>query len=903
MDRRLSRLCRRDVRRTVSCIAMLAMATLGAWAPLVRADEPSVRAEVDRNHIGLDDRITLEVVIEGRVRSVEEPIFPPLDDFDVYGNTRSQSMQIVNGVMTVSTAFIYVLNPKREGTLTIGSFTVRAGGKEYKTTPITITVGGAASPRGAPGAGPGPGAAPEPAPEQREDRDVFVLGRVDKQNAYVNEQILYTFYLYRAERSAQITNLNYGPPTFQGFWVEKLKDSEKQSYKVINGRRFIVTEVTAAIFPTTSGKLTIEPATLQLVMLTTPFGFSFFDRGVEKVLRTKAIDVEVSALPVAGRPAIFEGAVGEALQLTARVDRTEVQEGDPVTVTVKVEGTGNVKTFSRPKLAPLPQFKTYDAESKTDVQTFDRVAGSRTWETVLVPKDEGEHVVPPIRLAYFDTREGQYRTLETKPMNITVVRGAGAGAIASSGADAPAAQQDIQILGRDIAHIRTDVPVSDVWTPLYRRGWFAVLAPLPFLAVIGVTLRRRRTDRLASDVALARASRARKLAAKRLAAARRALDAKQGEAFYAEVSRALRQYAGDKLNVAATGMTHLELRDAVIAAGAGDEAAGRLFELLERCDAARFAPGSMGDERLRDTLRDTESVILALDAQWGRRGGSGRGAAAAAGTTVALVSVLAVALLAVSSPVAAQPTNPTANPPAGGAAEAPDVASPSELLQRGHTAYEAGSYAEAIAAYRAAERAGVRNGGLYYDLGNAHYKNGELAQAIACYRRAEMLSPRDPQIQSNLAFARARREDKAVQPGDMPLVVWVRAVFRGLSLNEWVAATAALYALACGLWIVRALRRDRSSVVRIALATTVVACLLALVFTLAKVHAVRGVRHGVVTESRVAVMSGPGSDYTAEFSLHEGAEVRIESQRNDWVRITVTDALRGWVPARSVVGI
>src|SRR5262245_57546438 len=237
----------------------VALVAFAAWAPAARAEEPNVRAEVDRNQIGLDDRITLEVIVEGRVRSVEEPQFPPLDDFDVYGNTRSQSMQIVNGVMSVSTAFIYILNPKREGTLTIGAFTVRAGGKDYKTTPITITVGGASGAAGAPGA-PGARGVPGPAAggdaEAHEDRDVFVVGRVDKQNAYVNEQVLYTFYLYRAERSAQITNLNYSPPDFQGFWVEKLKDSEKQSYKIVNGRRYIVTEVTAAIFPTTSGKLT-----------------------------------------------------------------------------------------------------------------------------------------------------------------------------------------------------------------------------------------------------------------------------------------------------------------------------------------------------------------------------------------------------------------------------------------------------------------------------------------------------------------------------------------------------------------------------------------------------------------------------------------------------------------------
>jgi hypothetical protein len=179
------------------------------------------------------------------------------------------------------------------------------------------------------GGGPGVRGSPAPAPGQaamREDRDIFVAGHVDKQSAYVNEQILYTFYLYRADRSAQITNLNYAAPKFQGFWVEKLKDSEKQSYKVINNRRYIVTEVSTAIFPTTSGKLTIEPSVLQMTLLTSPHGFGFFDRGSEKVLRTKPIDIEVQQLPVSGRPPGFEGAVGEDLRLSARVDRSEVQE-------------------------------------------------------------------------------------------------------------------------------------------------------------------------------------------------------------------------------------------------------------------------------------------------------------------------------------------------------------------------------------------------------------------------------------------------------------------------------------------------------------------------------------------------------------------------------------------------
>lgn len=869
---------RSNVRGWIMIAAIAALATVFGPAATAIADEPVVRAEVDRTQIGLDDRVTLEVIIEGRVRSIEEPQLPALDDWDIYGNSRSQSMQIVNGVMSVSTTFIYVLAPKREGTLTIGAFTTRIGGKEYKTGTITVAVGGGPGVRGAP--------APAPGQEQtREDRDIFVVGRVDKQNAYVNEQILYTFYLYRAERSAQISNLSYQAPKFQGFWVEKLKDSEKQSYKVINNRRYIVTEVSTAIFPTTSGTLTIDPSVLQLMLLTSPFGFGFFDRGAEKILRTKPIAIEVAALPVSGKPAGFEGAVGEGLQLSARLDRTEVQEGDPVTLTMQVEGVGNVKTYSRPRLPDLPQFKIYDADSKTSVETLDRVAGSRTWETVLVPRDEGEYTLPAIRLSYFDTGEGAYRTLETKPMTITVLRGSGdsgAGTLASGGNDAPAAQQDIQILGKDLAHIRTDVPVSDAWTPLYRQGLFGVVASLPLVAALGASWHRRRRDRFATDIALARSTRARKQAAKRLAAARRAQEGNHGEVFYAEISRALRQFVGDKLNVSATGLTHPELHDAVVAAGAPAETASRVVELLDRCDAARFAPSSMGAERLRDTLHDAESLIVALDTQWARRG---RTAPAAAGTTTAALAWLCVVAVAAT------------------AVRAQEAASPAEWLQRGHTAYEAGRFADAIAAYQQAERAGVRNGPLYFDLGNAHYKNGELAPAIACYRRAEMLSPRDPLVRSNLEFARARREDKAVQSGTMPVVAAVLAVFRSLSLNEWIAFCAGLYTLGCAVWIVGTFRRERSAALRAAFTTLVILFVVATGFTVAKVRAVRGTQHGVIAESRVAVMSGPGPEYTAEFSLHEGAEVRVEAQRSDWVRIAVTDQLRGWVPAGSIIGI
>lgn len=869
--------------------------TLVAWIALfvglavgtTAAQDATLRAEVDRTRITLDEQLLLEVTIEGKFRSVDEPARPPLEDFDVYQRGRSQGMQIVNGDFTASTTFTYVLVPKREGSFTIGSFVTKLGGKELRSAPIAITVGGGAGVRGAPSPGAG-----EPA--EREDRDVFVVSRVDKQTAYVNEQILYTFYLYRA---VQISNLNYSQPSFQGFWVEKLKDSEKQSYKMLNGRRYLVTELSTAIFPTTSGKLTVDAASLQLVVMSNPFGFSLFERGAERVLRTKAIDIDVAPLPGAGRPPIFDGAVGEGLTLSAKLDRTEVEEGEPITVSIAVEGSGNVKTFSKPRLPDLPGFKVYDADSKTEVQSIDRVFGSRKYEVVLVPKDEGEYTIGPVRMAYFDTREGRYRELQTKPLAVTAVRSSDPSRVAAN--VVLPRQQDIQILGKDIAHIRTDVPVSDDWRPLYAHLLFGALAPVPLLALLGVVVQKRKRDRLASDVALARSSRAHKLARKHLTRAQRALKAGEGEAFYAELSRALRQYVGDKLNVSPAGLTHDVLRARFTAAGLPPEICERLVQFLEHCDAARFAPGSYGGEQLREAVAEAEALLVTLDAGWRR----GRKTPYPAALTLVIVALSAGAALAQA------PSEPTLTLQDGSAPVASvqqgstDFAPPADLLRRGHAAYESGDFTAAIAAYSAAERAGVRNGPLYYNLGNAYFKIGDLGRAIASYRRAEILAPRDRMLRSNLEYVLAQREDKAVQTASMPLVAAAQDAFHWLNVNEWMQIGLALYVLACALWVVRLLARGRTTALRLAVLGTqglLVLCLVVLGF---KIYSVHGIHRGVVSASRVAVMSGPGKDYTAEFSLHEGTEVRIESQRSEWLRISVGGKLHGWIPATSLVRI
>jgi tetratricopeptide (TPR) repeat protein len=846
----------------------------------VSAQDLSVHAEVDRKRLTLDEQLVVRVVIEGRTRALAQPERPDLPDFESYYRGSSQNMSIVNGNVSASTTFTYLLLPKREGVLTIGSFTVNHNGRNYQTEPIQVRVS----------------KTPQPAStdeDNGENRDLFVVAELAKDQVYVNEQLLYRFYLYR-KKEKRVSNFDYAPPSFEGFWVEDLKEGEKQYHKVINGNTYVVNEVTTALFPTTSGTLKVGPARLRLMELLERRNFSFFNRGIDRVLRTEPTEVEVLPLPRSGRPADFSGSVGEDLRLTARLDKNQVELGDPVMLSLTVRGTGNVRTFAKPKLPEMTQFKSYDSDSKTQINALDEVAGTRVYEVVLVPREAGTLQVPSVKLTYFDTGQAKYRELTTKPIELVVVETERSRRMAES---TPQRQQDIEILGTDIAHIRTDVPLSDDRRPLYTYGLVQVLLPVPVLALAGVLTIQRRRRRLAADVGLVRASRAQKEARKRLQRANQALKEDQPEAFYAEISKALQRYVGDKLNVSAVGMRHDDFRKHLAETGFSEDERERVVQLLEQCDAARFAPGGYTHARMEEVVREVQDLLTTLEEGWNRNKRRGHRRRGLPGGTPGIVlgfvpGISLVVLLATGGAGVAR-----AQTQAGLASEVPG---PQQILQQGHDAYEQGRFLDAVLAYEKAEELGVRNAALYYDLGNAYFKSGNLGNAIASYRRAERLAPRDDLLHANLDYVLSLREDKAVQPTWPWPFSMLRSLYGGLSLNEWFVVAVGMYVLLSLLVLLRLVMHNRPALLRAGMIASLVLLLSSLGALVGKVRSERFVRSGVVVADEIQAMSGPGTDYTQEFKLHEGTEVRIEVQRPDWLRISVGGKLRGWVPVDGV---
>jgi len=298
-------------------------------------------------------------------------------------------------------------------------------------------------------------------------------------------------------------------------------------------------------------------------------------------------------------------------QVTTWLDKSEATVNEPVTLSFRVSGTGNVQTVPEPLWPELESFRSYEAKSttSTSIENY-RVQGDKTFEKLFIPKEAGQYTIPPFRLTYFDPEAGVYRTVETEPLILAVKPGAPESAPVAPGTR----QQAVALVGRDIRHIKTASPVlRDEGKHLYQSDLFLSSWALPPLLVIGAVLYQRQRQRLRQDVRYARLRRAHKMARKRLARAKKLMKDQDSTAFYGEVARAITGYLGDKMNVPAAGLRLGEMTEELERRGADQQTVDRLNHCWEECDLGRFAPVSATPEAMENLLAEAEEFIVSLE--------------------------------------------------------------------------------------------------------------------------------------------------------------------------------------------------------------------------------------------------------------------------------------------------
>ncbi len=593
----------------------IALVLAPAW---VCADDIAVRATVEPTTVEVGGQALLTVVVEGKFRRGGSPELPPLADFDVYESGTSQSFSFVNGQAHSSLTFSYVLSPRKEGNFRIDPIRYTLDDKVYTANPVTLSVVA-----GGPAVVPPSGSVTPNRSERRgstpsSEESIFVSAAVDRDTVYVNQQVTWTLGYYTDGRVELVRSPNYSPPSAEGFWVEDLPPQSKY-YQTLHGRQYLVSEIKRGYFPTAPGSYKIGDARVDIVLNTmnrrNVFD-DFFSRrggfGEPRTLTTDPVTIVVLPLPSRGKPGDFTGIVASDLTASIVSDKQVVQVGEPINLSIEINGVGNMGTIAPPKMAPLPQFKTYESGSSNDSFKKDYVvSGRRKFDYVMVPQVEGTFTIPAVRVSYFDPELKLYQVAQSADVRVEVKPGTqedGRKVIYAGGGD------DFEVINRDVRFIHP-VPanVTVASARFYQNPLYLAAHALPLVALgLSVVVERKRR-RLRSDVGFARASRAQREAEKKLAEAERAFRAGKAEEGFGRVHSAIFGYFADRANAPAAGLTSDDIEATLRASNAADDTVAAVREIVGACDAARYAAGAVSAERGIQIAARTREVVAGLE--------------------------------------------------------------------------------------------------------------------------------------------------------------------------------------------------------------------------------------------------------------------------------------------------
>ena len=232
--------------------------------------------------------------------------------------------------------------------------------------------------------------------------------------------------------------------------------------------------------------------------------------------------------------------------------------------------------------------------------------------------------------------------------------------------------------------------------------------------------------------------------------------------------------------------------------------------------------------------------------------------------------------------------------------------SATDLMARANESYERGEYAEATQQYEALIDRGYSDSTLYFNLGNSYFESGDLGRAVLNYLRARELAPRDAEIRDSLELARGMTVDRVVaERGSLVESVsyfgrrWATPDELGVAAIIWWAVTGA----AVGALVLRRsfyLKR----MMRAATAAATVIALMLFLLVASMAHTNPNDSTGVVTAPAVEIVSGPGPQYSEEFILYSGAQVRVTDSRHGWLKIELPGGeLQGWAPSHALEGL
>lgn len=590
-------------------------------------------AQTSKNKVSVGEVFQIAFTINTSASNFKAP---NLSDFDVYsGPNQSTSMQIVNGSMSQSISLSYMLSAKKEGKFTIGAASIVVNGNKLESNVIPIEVKGAAQQNNTNNTQNSSNAYNPYANQQnttnnnqqyssdKSNDDVFIRTFVTKKSCYIDEQIVVTQKVYSRLNLRGFQN--YKMPGYNGFWSQNENQKNKQielGQENIDGVMYYVAEFTKSyLFPQRSGQLTIEPMEIDCIVRKRSnkqpqniFEQFFGGGGYEDVVvkaKSKAINIDVKALPEKDKPTNFSGAVGN-FSLRAEISKEKLKANESINLKLTVAGKGNIKITDAPKITFPDGFETYDPKITESYNEGGSFSGTKTYDYLLIPRKPGEFVIKDLDFSYFDPEKKTYVHVPAPEFNISVSPDPN-GSNTTVAVDPSVSKTSVEAKENDIRYLKTkNIKLEKIDTFFFSSWKHYLMLGLPILLFAGFLVMHNKMQKMNSDVAAVKERKAAKLARKQLVKAEVFKTQNNKDGFYQEVSIALNSYISNKLNIPVAELSKENIELQLSKRSVPEETIGKLLATLGDCDVARYAPSAVSND-INVVYNNTVELITKIE--------------------------------------------------------------------------------------------------------------------------------------------------------------------------------------------------------------------------------------------------------------------------------------------------
>jgi hypothetical protein len=546
----------------------------------------SFDAKVSKKRLGLNERLRIDFIMN---ENGDNFIPPDFNNFLVVsGPQQSVNRSWVNGVSSFSKTYTYFLTPKSKGVLRIGQAQITINGEVYKTSPVEVQVTEAVKKPNDPDN-----------IDYLTDENIHLIAEISNNSPYLNEGISVVYKLYFRNPISINDVQELESPTYGDFWSSKINIGRIQvdprgQYKGEPYNEVVWQKV--VLYPQKSGKLTIEPLTLNL-QLSVPsnrrdlFGRRILKQG-QKTITSGRRTLNVKPLPTSGQPENFTGAVGQ-FDFDVILSKDALKASESFQAKIKVSGKGNLNLFQLPEINVPNTLEVYEPERKETIKTtLSGTEGTVEENYTIVPQYQGKYPIPPVAFSYFDPKAKNYKTVRSQELLVDVYEGPTSGMTNTSPVPT-STRTPLTASEGAFRFIQLETDFKPVITKAFwmsKRFWLLFILPFVLL-LLGYYINRFVIQK-SKDSASNKQRLAEKLAKKYLSSAKKAFG--NQVAFYEALERALHNYLKAKLKIETIELSKTKIAELLENKKVDKVIATEFIAVIENCERARYAPESEG---------------------------------------------------------------------------------------------------------------------------------------------------------------------------------------------------------------------------------------------------------------------------------------------------------------------